>query len=93
MSETRKSRQIPDNTINYIVFGKENELELTATGKEQMAVHTIPGIPMEITVEPHSFEILPNGEIVRKGRNGEKLPGKVTSKKVTEALKENREER
>ena len=47
MSETKK---IPDNLINYIVFGNENELEINETGaNSQKAVHNIPGIPMEIS--------------------------------------------
>ena len=89
MSETKKLKQIPNNTTNYIVFGKENELEqIKVTGQnEQAAVHNIPGIPMEIQVDPHTFEIAPNGEIIRKGKDGKQIPGKVTSKKVIDAVK------
>jgi len=89
MSETKNAKTLP--TINYIVFGKDKDLELTATGNEQQAVNNIPGIPMEIQVEPHTFEIAPNGEIIRKGMNGDKLPGVVKNKDIKKAL-EGREE-
>ena len=50
MSETSKTKKIPDNLINYIVFGNENELEINETGANtQEAVHNVPGIPMEIS--------------------------------------------
>lgn len=93
MSETKKTKQIPNNTTNYIVFGKEHELEQVkvAGQNEQNAVHNIPGIPMEIQVDPHTFEIAPNGEIIRKGKDGKKLPGKVTNKKVVDAVKREQE--
>ena len=47
MSETMKTK--PNNTTNYIVFGKEKEL-VVSESKSQDAVHMIPGIPMEIPV-------------------------------------------
>ena len=88
MSETNKSKKIPNNTTNYIVFGKEKDLEISVTGENhQDAVHIVPGIPMEISVEPHSFAIDKDGTIIRKDKNGNKLPGKVTDKKVINAVK------
>ena len=90
MSETMKTKS--NNTINYIVFGKEKGKNLVVSeSKQQAPVHMIPGIPMEIAVEPHSFEIASDGTIIRKDENGKKLPGKVTDKKVVEAVKKEQE--
>lgn len=91
MSETKRAKTLP--TTNYIVFGKYKDLELNATGKEQPAVNDIPLIPMEINVESHTFEIAPNGEIIRKGMNGEKLPGVVKNKDIKKALEGRKEGR
>ena len=88
MSETKKTK--PNNTTNYIVFGKEKEL-VVSESKQQDAVHMIPGIPMEIAVEPHSFEITADGTIIRKNAEGERLPGKVTNKKVADAVRKEQE--
>lgn len=80
MSDTKKSRKVPDNVIDYIVYGTENELIIDATAKnEQEAnINNIPGIPMEISVDTHNCEILPNGEIDRRSADGKEL-GKVTN--------------
>ena len=91
MSETRKTK--PNNTINYIVFGNENELEINETGaNKQDAVHNIPGIPMEIQVDSHTFDIAQNGEVIRKGKDGKRLPGTVTNKKVVDAVRKEQKE-
>lgn len=85
MSETSKSKNIPNKTITCVVYGAENDKLNIKDSNEQPT--NIPGIPMEIPVDPHTFEIAPNGEIIRKSKNGEKLPGKVTDKKVVNAVK------
>lgn len=54
MSETKnKSKEVPNNVIDYIVYGTEKGLNIEVTGKnEQNAnVNDIPGIPMEIKAE------------------------------------------
>ena len=64
MSETSKSKNIPNKTITCVVYGAENDkLNIKDSNEQPM---NIPGIPMEISVDPHSFEIAPNREIIRK---------------------------
>ena len=88
MSDTKKARKVPDNVIDYIVYGTENELKIDATAKnEQEAnINNIPGIPMEINVDTHNCEILPNGEIVRHSSDGKDL-GKVTNSNDIKKIK------
>ena len=85
MSETNKSKEVPKNTIAYMVYGAEKEITVKSANQQPANVNEIPGIPMEIPVDTHTCEILPNGEIVRK-KDGKQLPGEVTNKKVKEAL-------
>ena len=89
MSDTNKSKNIPNKTITCMVYGAENDKLIVKDSNEQPT--NIPGIPMEISVEPHTFEIAANGEIIRKDKNGEKLQGKVNDKKVIKAVKETQE--
>ena len=89
MSETSKSKNISNKTITCMVYGAENDKLIIKDSNEQPT--NIPGIPMEISVEPHTFEMAPNGEIIRKGKSGEKLSGKVTDKKVINAVKKEQE--
>ena len=88
MSDTKKSRKVPNNVIDYIVCGTENELEINATAhNEQVAnLDNIPGIPMEIEVDTHNCEILPDGVIVRHSRDGKDL-GKVKNKEDIKKIK------
>lgn len=76
MSETRKSRQIPDNVINYTVQGVNEELKIEdAKGNSQKAnVNNIPGIPM--VIETYSNKVTNElGEPVsRVDENGNKIP-------------------
>ena len=90
MSETSKSKA-NNKTITYMVYGAEEKDKLTVKASNEQPTN-IPGIPMEISVDTHSFDIEPDGTIVRKNRNGEKLPGKVTDKKVIQAVQASRGE-
>lgn len=89
MSDTKKSKKVPNNVIDYIVCGTENELEINATAHNEQAanLNDIPGIPMEISVDTHNCEILPNGKIVRHSKDGKDL-GKVTNKNDIKVIKE-----
>ena len=90
MSETSKVKGSNKATITYMVYGAEKDKLTVKASNEQPT--NIPGIPMEISVDTHSFDIEPDGTIVRKNRNGEKLPGKVTDKKVIQAVQASRGE-
>jgi len=53
MSDT-KNQEVPNNVINYIVYGQEQEkLKITETAKntQDANIYNIPGIPMEIQGE------------------------------------------
>ena len=89
MSDTSKSKA-NNKTITYMVYGAEKDKLTVKASNEQPT--NIPGIPMEIPVEPHSFEIGADGTIYRKAKNGERLSGKVTDKKVIEAVQASRGE-
>ena len=88
MSDTKKSRKVLNNVIDYIVCGTENELEINAIAHNEQAANldNIPGIPMEIEVDTHNCEILPDGVIVRHSRDGKDL-GKVKNKEDIKKIK------
>ena len=89
MSETKKSNK----TITCMVYGCEKDNQLAIKDSNEQPTE-IPGIPMEINVDTHNCQIAPNGEIIRRDvKTGQVMPGKVTNKKVIEALKGKEEER
>lgn len=73
MSETKKSRKIPNNVINYTLQGIDEKLKLeNVKGNSQEAnINNIPGIPMEIPMEN---DVITNetkdGRAVVKDKNG-----------------------
>ena len=72
-----------------MVYGAEQDKLIIKDSNEQPT--NIPGIPMEIPVDSNTFELASNGEIIRKNKIGEKLPGKVADKKVISAVKESQQ--
>ena len=74
----------------YMVCGTDGKNLTVTAAKEQPAVENIPGIPMKINVDIHMCEILPNGEIVRKGIDGKKL-GSVTNPAIAKKLQKEAE--
>lgn len=53
MSETKKTNNIPEKTLNYVAFGKGKEIQIIAANEQ--IIDDVPGIPMEI--EPGDFII------------------------------------
>lgn len=85
MSDTKKSKE-----AKIIIFASEKELEINAKNKNEQEIfdiNSIPEIPKEISVDAHSFEILPNGEIVRHSKIDGKELGKVTNNNDIKAIK------
>ena len=83
MSELKNKGKV---TTTYMVCGTDGKGLIVEEAKEQPAVGQIPGIPMEIVVDTHNCKIMPDGTIVREGRNGQNL-GKVTDPKKCAAIK------
>ncbi len=101
MSDTKKSKEVPNNIIGYMVYGIDEKLKIDNVrgNKQEANIDNIPGIPMEIGVEENIItNETPDKRIAVKDKKTGKIIGYLDkngkiSRKLEEMDKESKEKK